>query len=237
MTDTPKRAALYQRVYTGERSTGAQLIELAYIAARAGWDRVAVYRDSRVLGAKGRVERPGFDRMLKDATRRQFDVLMAWSVDRLGSSLQDLVGTLAALQAAGIDLYLKEQEVDTTTPSGRALFQMIGILAEAERAMIRERVQAGINRARGAGKRLGRPKIDAQLADAIRAALASGVSIRRAAKLHGVGVSTVQRLKTVSSASESDGSPGSGPTLPTNPIVEKPVPERVPANVGRASMP
>jgi DNA invertase Pin-like site-specific DNA recombinase len=98
---------------------------------------------------------------------------------------------------------------------------MIGILAEAERAMIRERVQAGINRARGAGKRLGRPKIDAQLADAIRAALASGLSIRRAAKLHGVGVSTVQRLKAASRDRGSGDPPGMRPVLPTNPIADK----------------
>ncbi len=120
--------------------------------------------------------------MLKDATRRHFDVLMAWSVDRLGRSLQDLVVTLADLQSAGIDLYLRQQAIDTTSPSGRALFQMLGVFAEFERAMIRERVQAGIDRARSAGTRLGRPKLGAQLAEAIRTSLANGVSIRRAAQ-------------------------------------------------------
>ncbi len=153
MTDSPKRAALYLRVSTHEQSTGAQTSELLHIAVRAGWKVVAIYRDAGISGAKGCGERPEFTRMRRDATRRQFDVLMAWSVDRLGRSLQDLVVTLAVLQAARIDLYLKEQSVDTTTPSGRALFQMIGIFAEFERAMIRERVQTGIDRARQAGTR------------------------------------------------------------------------------------
>src|SRR5205823_5716219 len=91
------------------------------------------YRDAGISGGKGRDQRPGFDQMLKDATRRRFDLLMAWSVDRLGRSLQHLVGTLADLQAAGIDLYLRQQAIDTTSPSGRALFQMLGVFAEFER--------------------------------------------------------------------------------------------------------
>jgi hypothetical protein len=132
---------------------------------------------------------------LKDATRRRFDVVMAWSVDRLGRSLQHLVVTLADLQAAGIDLYLRQKAIDTTTPSGRALFQMLGVFAEFERGMIRERVQSGVDRARAAGKRLGRPRMGSDQAAAIRASLAGGVSIRKAAALYGVGISTVQRVK------------------------------------------
>jgi DNA invertase Pin-like site-specific DNA recombinase len=199
-----KRAAIYLRVSTREQSTNAQRAELLTVAKRAGWEIVEVYEDAGISGAKGRDQRPAFDRLLKDATRRRFDIVMAWSVDRLGRSLQHLVVTLAELQAAGIDLYLRQQAIDTTTPSGRALFQMLGVFAEFERAMIRERVQAGIDRARSAGQRLGRPKLgDAKdpakkrpgLADAIRASLEEGVSIRRAAKIHDVGVSTVQRIK------------------------------------------
>src|SRR5207302_9449602 len=136
-----------------------------------------------------------FDRLLKDATRRRFDVVMAWSVDRLGRSLQHLVVTLADLQAAGIDLYLRQQAVDTTTPSGRALFQMLGLFAEFERGIIRERVQAGVDRARAAGKRLGRPKIDSKLAVKIQASLDAGISIRNTADRYRVGISTVQRIK------------------------------------------
>jgi DNA invertase Pin-like site-specific DNA recombinase len=199
MTNTLRRAAIYLRVSTREQSTDVQHSELIQIALRSGWRPVEVYTDAGISGAKGRAQRPAFDRMLKDATRRRFDLLMAWSVDRLGRSLQDLVATLADLQSAGIDLYLRQQAIDTTTPSGRALFQMLGVFAEFERAMIRERVQAGIDRARNAGKRFGRPRIDADRTEAIRASLASGVSIRKTAELHHVGVSTVQRLKAISS--------------------------------------
>jgi DNA invertase Pin-like site-specific DNA recombinase len=147
--------------------------------------------------------------MLRDAAGRRFDVLMTWSVEQLGRNLQDLVATLTALQKAGVDLYLKEQGVDTTTPSGRALFEMAGIFAAFERAMVRMRAQTGIERARAAGKRIGRPKIDSARAGAIRATLTDGLSIRKTAKLHGVGVSTVQRLKAMSAARSSDDSPGS----------------------------
>jgi DNA invertase Pin-like site-specific DNA recombinase len=198
---TNRRAAIYLRVSTRDQSTDAQHAELTTIASRAGWEIVETYRDAGISGGKGRDQRPGFDQMLKDATRRRFDLLMAWSVDRLGRSLQHLVGTLADLQAAGIDLYLRQQAIDTTSPSGRALFQMLGVFAEFERAMIRDRVQAGIDRARSAGKRLGRPRIESKRADAIRASLARGVSIRAAAKAHRVGVSTVQRLKGMASVS------------------------------------
>jgi DNA invertase Pin-like site-specific DNA recombinase len=103
--------------------------------------------------------------MCRDATKRQFDVVMAWSVDRLGRSLQDLVGFLSELHALGIDLFLHQQRLDTTTPAGKAMFQMMGVFAEFERAMVQERVRAGLVRARSEGKRLGRPPIRAALAE------------------------------------------------------------------------
>jgi DNA invertase Pin-like site-specific DNA recombinase len=201
-----KRAAIYLRVSTREQSTDAQRAELLTVAERAGWEVVEVYEDAGISGAKGRDQRPAFDRMLKDATRRRFDIVMAWSVDRLGRSLTHLVVTLADLQAASIDLYLRQQAIDTTTPSGRALFQMLGVFAEFERSMICERVQSGVDRARAAGTRLGRPKIGNAkdpakrrpgLASSISASLDAGVSIRKAAALHKVGISTVQRIKAV----------------------------------------
>jgi DNA invertase Pin-like site-specific DNA recombinase len=190
-----KRAAIYLRVSTREQSTDAQRAELLTVAERAGWEVIEIYEDAGISGAKGRDQRPAFDRMLKDATRRRFDIVMAWSVDRLGRSLQHLVATLADLQAGGINLYLRQQAADTTTPSGRALFQMMGVFAEFERGMIRERVQSGVDRARAAGKRLGRPATATDQATAIRASLDAGVSIRKAATLHRVGISTVQRIK------------------------------------------
>jgi DNA invertase Pin-like site-specific DNA recombinase len=195
MKDGTKRAAIYLRVSTREQSTAPQRAKLEGVAARARWDVVEVYEDAGISGAKGRDQRPAFDRLLKDATLRRFDVVMVWSIDRLGRSLQHLVITLADLQSAGIDLYLREQALDTTTPSGRALFQMLGVFAEFERGIIRERVQAGVDRARAAGKRLGRPKIDARLAAKVRASLGAGLSIRKTAERHNVGISTVQRIK------------------------------------------
>src|SRR5262249_4756946 len=155
--------------------------------------------DNGISGAKGRDKRPGFDRLLKAATRRQIDVVAAWSVDRLGRSLQDLVGFLAELNAVGCDLYLERQAVDTTTPAGRALCQMLGVLAEFERAIIQERIRAGLARARlhgtKSGKPIGQPPLDAAKVEAIRAELAKGTGILKTARVCGTGVSAVQRIK------------------------------------------
>jgi DNA invertase Pin-like site-specific DNA recombinase len=127
MAETSKRAAFYLRHSARGPRIGAQIIELAHLATRAGWQRGAIYRDGGIRGGvKSSREHPELDRMLKDAARRQFDVLMAWSVDQLAHSLQNLVPTLGALQKAGIDLYLKEQGVDTMAASSRALFEMAG---------------------------------------------------------------------------------------------------------------
>ncbi len=123
-------------------------------------------------------------------------MVMAWSVDRLGRSLQDLVGFLSELHAAGVDLFLHQQGIDTTTPAGKAMFQMMGVFAEFERAIIRERVNAGLARAKAQGKILGRPKIDAAVEKVIANALKVGdAGIQKIAKRHGVGVGTVQRIK------------------------------------------
>src|SRR5580698_9109596 len=174
-----KRAAIYLRVSTREQSTAMQRAALEEVAGRAGWAIVEVYEDAGISGAKGRDQRPAFDRMLKDATRRRFDVVMAWSIDRLGRSLQHLIGCLGDLQAAKIDLYLHQQAIDTTTDTGRLFFQMLGAFAEFERSLIRSRVQGGIDRAKAAGIRLGRPTKSLKVAEAIRASLSNGVSIRK----------------------------------------------------------
>lgn len=193
---TAKRVALYLRVSTDGQTTENQRRELQAVAERAGWQIVEAYEDHGISGAKGRDQRPAFDRLLKDAARRRFDLIAAWSVDRLGRSVQHLVGFLDEVHQLGVDLYLHQQGIDTTTAAGKALFQMMGVFAEFERAMIRERVHAGLNRARAQGKRLGRPTIEADTAAAITAALrAGGAGLHKIAKAHGVGVSTVQRLK------------------------------------------
>jgi DNA invertase Pin-like site-specific DNA recombinase len=151
-----KRVGIYIRVSTDGQTTANQRRELEAVASRSGWQVVGIYDDAGISGAKGRDKRPGFDRLLKDATARKIDMVAAWSVDRLGRSLQHLVGLLMELQALKCDLYLHQQAIDTTTPSGRAMFQMCGVFAEFEREMIRERVNAGLKRAKAQGVRLGR---------------------------------------------------------------------------------
>jgi DNA invertase Pin-like site-specific DNA recombinase len=191
-----RQVALYTRVSTDHQTTENQERKLRAIARKAGWNVVKVYRDEGISGAKGRDQRPAFDDLCKDAARRQFDMVMAWSVDRLGRSLQDLIGFLSELHALGIDLMLHQQGLDTTTPAGKAMFQMMGVFAEFERAMIRERVKAGLERARAQGKRLGRPTISLATAAAIRKALKEGdAGIRKIATMLGVGTGTVQRIK------------------------------------------
>jgi DNA invertase Pin-like site-specific DNA recombinase len=159
-----------------------------------GCEIVKIYKDHGISGAKGRDGRPAFDALCRDAAKRQFDVVMAWSVDRLGRSLQDLVAFLSELHALKIDLYLHQQGIDTTTPAGKALFQMMGVFAEFERSMIQERVRAGLARAKEEGKQLGRPRIAPELEERILAARKGGLSVRKTAAKFGVDPSTVQRI-------------------------------------------
>ena len=151
------RAAIYLRVSTNGQTTDTQERELRVAAKRMGHTIVEVYSDNGISGAKGRNGRPEFDRLHRDAARRKFDIVMAWSVDRLGRSLQDLVGVLSELHAVKIDLYLHQQGFDTTTPAGKAMFQMLGTFAEFERALIQERVVAGMARAKAKGTKSGKP--------------------------------------------------------------------------------
>jgi DNA invertase Pin-like site-specific DNA recombinase len=190
-----KRAAIYLRVSTADQHTSNQETELRQAAERAGWEVVKVYRDHGISGAKGRDKRPAFDAMCRDASRRGFDIVMAWSVDRLGRSLQDLVNFLSELHALRVDLFLKTQGIDTTTPSGKAMFGMLSVFADFERSIIQERVRAGLVRARREGKRLGRPSIAADVEQRILTALKAGKSIRKTAEECGVNASTVQRVK------------------------------------------
>jgi DNA invertase Pin-like site-specific DNA recombinase len=153
-----KKVGIYLRVSTDGQTTENQRRELAAVAARPGWEVVGFYEDAGISGSNGREKRPGFDRLLNDATARKINMIAAWSVDRLGRSLQHLVGFLNELQALNCNLYLHQQAIDTTTPSGRAMFQMCGVFAEFEKSMIVERVKAGQARAVAQGLELGRGK-------------------------------------------------------------------------------
>ncbi|KAA0681999.1 recombinase family protein [Roseomonas genomospecies 6] len=190
------RVAIYARVSTDRNQTVEnQLRDLTQVAQHLGWTIVEVFRDEGISGAKGRDQRPGFDRLLKGVARREFDLIAAWSVDRLGRSLQDLVAFLGEINARGVGLYLHQQGLDTTTPAGRAMFQMLGIFSEFERAMIQDRIRAGLNRARAEGRRLGRPKTSDAILARIRRELDAGHGIHKTAKLVGCGVGTVQKVK------------------------------------------
>lgn len=189
-----KRVGIYLRVSTDTQTTANQRQELEAVAARSDWQVVGFYEDAGVSGAKGRDRRPGFDHLLRDATSRKVDMIAAWSVDRLGRSLQDLISFLTELQALRCDLYLHQQALDTRTPSGRAMFQMLGVFAEFERGMIRERVNAGLARARAKGTRLGRRPVEAKVEARIRALKAEGMGILKIGKTLGVGTSVVQRV-------------------------------------------
>ena len=189
-----KRAALYVRVSTDTQTLENQICELRQVAERRGWDVVEVYRDAGISGAKGRNGRPGLDSMLKDASRRKFDIVMAWAIDRLGRSLSDLLDTIQHLEACRVDLYLDQQAIDTTTPKGKLVFQLTGAFAEFERTMIRQRIKAGLKRAVAQGVKLGRPKIDGATERKVRKQLAKGVGILKVARSLGIGTGTVHRI-------------------------------------------
>src|SRR5215469_13410125 len=189
-----KRAVLYVRVSTDRQTVENQIARLTEIAVGRGWQIVQTFSDAGISGARGRNERPGLDEMLKHAQRHRFDVVMVWAIDRIGRSLIDLLGTIQHLEACGVDLYLDQQAIDTTTPSGNLMFQITGAFAEFERAMIRQRIHAGLKRAVEQGKQLGRPKIGPALEKRIQSQLQAGKGILKVAREVGVGTGTVQRI-------------------------------------------
>jgi DNA invertase Pin-like site-specific DNA recombinase len=193
-----KRVAVYVRVSTSDQTCENQKRELRAWTRAAGHKVVCVFEDSGISGAYGLDKRPGFNAMLKAAVKREFDILAVWSSDRIGRSMPDLLEVLQTIRSTGTQLYLHTQGLDTTTPSGRALYQMLGVFSELEREMIVARVNAGIARARQqgtrSGKPIGRPKVSDAKERAIRAELAKGTGILKTARKLGVGTGTVQRI-------------------------------------------
>lgn len=187
-----KRVALYLRVSQDTQVTENQRRELLAVAARNGWEIVAEYEDQGISGAKGRDQRPAYDALLKAVARREIDLVASWAVDRLGRSLQDLVGFLNEINAKGVDLYLHQQALDTSTPSGRAMFGMLSVFADFEREMIRSRIMAGLARS---NKKAGRPALPPIMIEKIEKTLNSGLSINATARKLKVGVGTVHRIK------------------------------------------
>ena len=205
----PKRVAIYTRVSTDGQSVENKRRELLAVAERRGWLVAQEFSDHGISGAKGRDKRPAFDRMLKAATRCEFDMIAVWSSDRLGRSLSHLVEVLQTIRDTGTGLYIQTQSVDTTTPAGRAMFGMLGIFAEFEREMIVARVNAGLARVSETAKRngyfiskagkrrtrLGRPGAKPEQLAAARLELAKGIGVNKIARLTGLGSGTVRKLK------------------------------------------
>jgi DNA invertase Pin-like site-specific DNA recombinase len=183
------KAAIYVRVSTLDQHAANQLPELHKYVADRGWE-AHEYVDRGVSGAKD--SRPALNRLLADARRRRFDVIVVWSLDRLGRSLKHLVGLLDDLQAMGVGIISLREGLDWTTPSGRLQAQLLAMIAEFERARLRERVLAGLARARRDGKRLGRPPRHVTARDLAHVA---GLSVRAAARELNVSPFVLQRAR------------------------------------------
>ncbi len=195
-TTKSMNVALYLRISTGGQSVANQRLELEDMAKRAGWTIVEAYQDKGISGAKGRNGRPELDRMLNDATRRRFKKLLVWDLSRLGRSLRDLISITDQFQEVGIDLYVHKDAIDTGTASGRLFFHIVGAIGEFERERIRERINAGLARAKAEGTRLGRPegttKDKVKHQTEIVSLRGADMSIRKIAGTLNVSTSTVQ---------------------------------------------
>jgi DNA invertase Pin-like site-specific DNA recombinase len=194
-----KRVAIYLRVSTSKQDTDNQRRELEAVAARSNWHVVKIYEDAGISGAKGRDKRRGLDAMLKAVNAKEFDMVATWSVDRLGRSLTDLFGILQGLHDKDVDLFLHRQGLDTSTTAGKAMFQMLGVFAEFERGIIRERINAGLARAKAKGMKLGRRPVKASIEARIRELKAEGMGILKIGRTVRVGTSVVQRVVSTTS--------------------------------------
>jgi DNA invertase Pin-like site-specific DNA recombinase len=190
---TTCRAAIYVRVSTTDQHPEAQLHPLREYAEARGFDVVDEYIDHGVSGAKD--SRPALDRMMTAARRRDLDVIVTVKLDRLARSVQHLVGMASELEALGVDLVVRDQAIDTSTPTGKLTFHVLAALAEFERDLIRERTHAGLELARKRGKRFGRPlATDSKQRARIIRLRTSGHSLRAIADRVGVGRGTVERV-------------------------------------------
>ncbi len=199
-----KRVGLYLRVSTTGQTVENQRQDLERVVQQRGWQLAETYIDHGISGAKGRDKRPAFDRMCRDAARGKLDIVAAWSIDRLGRSLNHVAAFMAELLEQNVALYLHQQNVDGTTSSGKAMLGMAAVFAEFERSVTIERINAGLARARSQGKRLGRPSVGSRIEGKIRDLRAEGLGKLKIASKLGCGVSTVQRVLK-------EGAPGGNP--------------------------
>lgn len=193
------RVAIYARVSTKDQHCTNQIDVLTQWCQRQGHSITNVYVDTGISGSERRDKRSGLNAALKDAARSEYDLLAAFAVDRLGRSTVDLLQTLETLHEAGVDLFLHAQVIDTRTSTGKALFTMLSLFGELERAMLIERVNAGLARARSQGKKLGRPALAQEVTTRIRKMAATGLSQVHIARETGLSRASVQRaLKSAS---------------------------------------
>ena len=186
-----KTAAIYARVSTDKQKAEMQVVELKVFVKRRGFSLGQIYIDQGYTG--GNIQRPAFGKMMEDAHKRSFDVLIVWKLDRLSRSLKDLITTLETLGSLGVDFISYDNSLDTSTPTGKLVFHVVGSVAEFERDIIRERVRAGLAKARRNGKRLGRPSILAKVSGKIHILKEKGLSNRAIARQVRVGEATVRR--------------------------------------------
>ena len=189
-----KRVAIYCRVSTADNNQTVenQLRDLLAVAERQDWEIVATFCDEGISGAKGRDKRPAFDSLLKGVARKDFDLIAAFSVCRIGRSLPDLINFLGDIQSKGVDLYLHAQGLDTSTPSGAMMFQMLSVFSTYEKTILRDRILSGLRRTT---KKSGRRPMPEDRAQAIRRSLIDGSSIRATARLHRASTTTVTAIK------------------------------------------
>jgi len=187
------KVAIYGRVSTQEQNTDNQVIELEQYCKAREYAVYKVYTDKGISGSKE--SRPAFDQMLKDANKRQFDVVLVWKLDRLSRSLKHLLNTLDTLNSLNISFISYSDNFDTTTSQGRLMFQLVGAFAEFERSLIRERVILGLKRAKEKGTKLGRPKLKVNK-ELVKHFLKT-MSIREVAKRMNVSPATIHRVKSL----------------------------------------
>lgn len=186
-----KRCVIYSRVSTEGQEVENQIKLLKEIAERKGYQLVDVISDV-MSGTKGRADRKGFDKLIKGSIKKEWDSILVWSVDRLGRSLKDLVSFLDEINSVNCDLYIHQSGIDTSTPSGKMMFQMIGVFAEFERSMISERVKLGLART---DKKLGRPtNMNQGMIESVKFMRGKGVGIKKIASDLSIGVGTVYKV-------------------------------------------
>ena len=196
-----EKVVIYSRVSTKDQNCENQIQLLKQIVEQNNWNLVDLYVDIGISGSKGRESRKEFDRLNKDMVRRKFNRILVWDISRLGRSLQHLVEFLNEVNSIGCNLYIHQSGLDTSTPNGKMMFQMIGVFSEFEREMISERVKLGLERVKSKGKKLGRPqKVDLKMVDEMKQLKNIGWSNGKISEHLGISKMTVGRtLKSLSS--------------------------------------